>query len=188
MVKFSDKTSRLLTAGVNSLPVKGFCLCRALSVRSLWWLILPVVSFLIVSCDTNIVFEKNHNLDPQEWNHSEVIVFEHHFADTVSLYDMFINVRNTTDYQYSNLFLFFQATFPDGTAYRDTIEVELADRHGKWKGRGFGNLKSNSFHFRREVWFPQEGDYLFTIQHAMRHEYLSGISDIGLRIERIQTK
>lgn len=148
----------------------------------------PLFLVLMVGCSDAIVFEKNYNLDPEGWHYNEIVLFEHNVSDTTALHDMFINVRNTTDYPYSNLFVFFQARFPDGATYRDTIEMTLADRHGKWKGRGLGYVKSKSFHFRRDVWFPLEGDYEFSIQHAMRDEYLRGISDIGLRIERIDAK
>jgi gliding motility-associated lipoprotein GldH len=80
--------------------------------------------------------------------------------------------------------LFLNIEFPDGTTLRDTIECILAQRNGQWSGKGFGKIRSNSFLFRTNVWFPQPGNYVFRMEQAMRTELLEGIADIGLRIER----
>jgi len=138
----------------------------------------------LLACNPDVVFEKNKSIDSNGWHYQDKITFHHNFSDTTILYDIFLNVRNNIEYPFSNFIVFFETEFPDGRIFRDTIETILADRTGKWKGRGFGNIKSNSFHFRRDVWFPLEGDYSFTIEHAMREEYLKGITDIGIRIER----
>jgi gliding motility-associated lipoprotein GldH len=146
-------------------------------------IIIPLMVF-IIGCNDQIVYEENHNTDEKGWSVNDVLVFEFEVKDTTQLYDIFLNVRNTTDYGYSNLYVFFQTDFPDGRTFRDTVEMHIADRQGKWTGKGFGKLKANSFHFRKDVWFPLEGMYELTIQHAMREEMLIGISDMGVRIEK----
>jgi len=133
-------------------------------------------------CDRSVIFERNTNIDPAGWNYETEIVYTQHIADTTSLFDIYINVRNYTDYPYSNLILFFTTEFPDGRQFKDTVECVLADRTGAWTGSGFGRIKSNSFHFRKDVWFPLEGEHTFRIGHGMREEYLQGIKDIGIRI------
>jgi gliding motility-associated lipoprotein GldH len=138
---------------------------------------------LLLACNSQIVFEQNKKIDPEGWAIEDTLVFEYAVKDTTQLFDIFLNVRNDVDYEYSNLFVFFQTRFPDGRIYRDTVEMTLADRQGKWTGRGVGSTRSNSFHFRKDVWFPMEGTYEFTIQHAMRMEVLSGITDMGIRLE-----
>jgi len=147
---------------------------------------IVVVSLLaiLLACSSQIVFEENEKLAHGGWSVEDTLVFNYEVKDTTQLYDIFINVRNDVDYRYSNLFVFFQTSFPDGKIYRDTIEMTLADRQGKWIGRGVGSTRSNSFHFRKDVWFPLEGTYEFTIQHAMRMDVLPGITDMGIRLER----
>ncbi len=147
-------------------------------------LVLPFLMILFASCNNQVVMEESHKIDTKGWHAEKVLVFEHEIEDTTALHDVFLNVRNNNEYPYSNFYVFFQTQFPDGTVYRDTIEMLLADREGKWTGKGFGRIKSNSFHFRKDVWFPLEGTYEFSVQHAMREEYLEGIVDIGMRIER----
>ncbi len=148
---------------------------------------LFIASFLLlatVACHNNVVMEKSMKIEGESWDIDEIKVFEKEFTDTVSLYDMYFNVRNNHEYPYSNLFVFFHTEFPDGRIFKDTLEMILADRQGKWTGKGFGKIKSNSFHFRKDVWFPLEGTYKFSVQHAMRDEELTGITDVGIRIEK----
>ncbi|MFN2394618.1 MAG: gliding motility lipoprotein GldH [Bacteroidales bacterium] len=150
-------------------------------------LIIPVgiLFFLLLwACSSDVVFEKNKSIDTDGWYFEDVVSFSNSFNDTTQLYDIFLNVRNNNEYSYRNFIVFFETEFPDGRIFRDTIETILADRAGNWTGKGFGNIKTNSFHFRRDVWFPVEGEYLFRIEQAMREEYLKGITDIGIRIER----
>ncbi len=145
----------------------------------------PVIMVIFfIACNPAVVFEKNQSFDNNGWHYLDVVSFSHNFSDTTVIYDIFLNVRNNRDYPYSNFIVFLETEFPDGRIFRDTIETMLADRQGNWTGDGFGNIKTNSFHFRRNVWFPLEGDYLFRIEHAMREEYLKGITDIGIRVER----
>lgn len=147
-------------------------------------LIVIFISLVMLwACNDNIVFEKSERIPADGWHMDNKFVFEHEINDTTLLHDMFINIRNNTSYPYSNFFLFFHTEFPDGRIFKDTIEMTLADRQGRWTGRGTGSVRANSFHFRRDVWFPEPGVYQFTMQHAMRTETLKGITDIGLRIE-----
>ncbi len=152
--------------------------------RLVTFIIIPLMVLGLGACKQGIVFEKSQSVNKDGWHYQDTVFFEHEFTDTLALYDIYLNVRNTDDYPYRNFYVFFETTFPDGRVFRDTIETFLADRTGQWTGSGLGRTKSNSFHFRKDVWFPVEGEFTFSIQHAMREEYLEGISDIGIRIER----
>jgi len=150
------------------------------------YFILTLVALLLLAsaCDTAVVFEEHQPIPSEGWHYKNLVVFEALVNDTTNLHNLYIDVRNTTDYGFSNFFVFLDIEFPDGNLLRDTIECALADRTGKWTGKGFGKIRSNRFLFRTDVWFPIEGTYVFTIEQAMRREVLEGISDIGLRIEK----
>jgi len=135
-------------------------------------------------CDQNRIYDEYRHFDRDVWNRYETKRFEIVVNDTVSYNDFYIGVRNTTDYPYANIYLFIDSRFPGGQTYRDTIECLLADRQGKWLGRGLGKIKDNRFLFKRLVRFPAKGTYVFSIQQAMRTEDLTGIADIGLRLEK----
>ncbi len=142
--------------------------------------------FLIFStgCDRSVVFEKNKEIPEMRWHFEDKVVFEAEINDTINLHNIHVNVRNSVEYKYMNFYMFLDTKFPDGRIVRDTLECLLADSRGEWTGRGVGNIRSNSFLMRENVWFPLKGKYTFSFEQAMREEVLEGISDIGIRIER----
>jgi gliding motility-associated lipoprotein GldH len=44
-------------------------------------------------------------------------------------------------------------------------------------------MKENQFPFKSKVRFPQTGNYIFTVQQAMRDDDLMGISDFGITLQ-----
>ena len=145
-------------------------------------LLLLIVS--VVSCNPDLVYERNQRIPGNEWSRYYISVFEVEITDTVAAHNLHINMRNTGEYPLSNLFLFISATSPGGSYNRDTIELILAGPSGKWTGRGFGSVWQNRFPYRQYVRFPERGIYKFEIEQAMRIEELPGILDVGLRVEK----
>ena len=70
---------------------------------------------------------------------------------------------------------------------RDTIECDLADSYGRWLGNG-ASIYELPLLYTSSYQFARTGEYLFTIQHGMRTEWLQGITDIGLIIEECNGK
>jgi len=147
-------------------------------------LLLLVFLVVIISCDRNRVFDEHFPLKKATWNVKNELQLNATISDLQSGYDVFLNVRNGPEYPYSNLFLFLNTVFPDGHIARDTIELTLADYDGRWLGSGMGSVKFNRFLFQKDVRFNQKGKYRFILEQAMRVNNLTGIHDIGLRIEK----
>ncbi len=116
-----------------------------------------------------------------QWNENTSFDFAVDIADTLSYYDVFLEVRNNESYPFRNLWLFVNLNTPEGSVRKDTVNCELADAFGKWHGDG-SNLHTLSLPFEQGVRFRIPGTYLYSIKQGMREEELQGISDIGLRI------
>ena len=141
--------------------------------------------FLIVltSCGTNFVINESKSV-ANPWKNTQTLDFEFEIQDTLTPYSFFINVRNTINYDYSNIYFFINTTFPDGKISRDTVECILANVRGKWLGKGMGNLKESSHLIRKKLYFPSSGMYKMQIEHAMRNNSIDGIEDVGIKIIR----
>ncbi len=138
----------------------------------------------LVSCDSQVVFEKNIKLDDNRWAQGNVIRLETEIKDTLSPMNMYINIRNAGGYQFSNLFIFLTTTTPENVKARDTLELILADESGKWKGDGMGDIFDNRILFKKNFHFPVKGTYTFELEQAMRVDPLPQIMDAGIRIEK----
>jgi gliding motility-associated lipoprotein GldH len=146
---------------------------------------LSVIAAL-TSCDRNVVFEKNVQLPENRWEMNNIIRLDAEIKDTVSLHNIYINVRNAGGYQFSNLYLFLTTHTPNDEESRDTVELTLADDRGKWLGDGSGDIWDNRILFKKHFRFPEAGMYHFELQQAMRVNPLPQIMDAGLRIEKAE--
>jgi gliding motility-associated lipoprotein GldH len=145
-------------------------------------LILAVSFFLITACDPFMYYDQYTKAEGGEWKWSDIKTFDVNMTDSLGAYDIILNFRHTTDYPKSNLFVFVTTKAPTGATRRDTVEITIADDHGKWKGNGFGKIKLVSREYRRAVRFPYKGKYTFNIEQGMRIPEIP-VTDIGLRIE-----
>ena len=154
------------------------------------FLFFTVLSFLLVSCDSNQVFDAYESV-PNKWHKDAVVSFKINPPDSLNPYNLFVNLRNTNDYKYNNLFLIVEMVFPHGRTIKDTLEYRMAAPSGKLLGTGFTDVKENKLWYKEQVVFEETGDYTVNIQHAMRENgkvngvvELEGITDIGFRIEK----
>ena len=146
--------------------------------------VLCLLVFLC-GCDSKMVFEQNRQIPDAIWDADKKVIFEPQISDTVSPYNLYINLRNKGNFNFSNLYIFVDVFHPDGKIERDTIECILANPQGRWLGKsGSGSVWENNILFSRKKRFPKPGKYVFRFEQAMREKKLEHILDVGLRIER----
>ena len=154
---------------------------------------IVVLGLGIVSCDSNRVFDEYKTV-PNQWHKDAVLEFKITPPDSINAYHLFVNLRNTSDYKYSNLFLIVEMNYPNGKIVKDTMEYQMTKANGEFLGTGFSDVKENKLWYKghEETFvFDESGEYLVKIQHAMRENgkvdgvtNLEGITDVGFRIEK----
>lgn len=159
--------------------------------RISWFFVALLLGF--TSCDSNRVFDEYKSV-PNQWHKDSIIEFNITPSDSITPYNLFVNIRNTSDYKYSNLFLIVEMNFPNGKVVNDTLEYLMTKPNGAFLGTGFSDVKENKLWYKEGVIFSEIGEYKVKIQHAMREngtikgvDNLEGITDIGFRIEQIQS-
>jgi len=151
-------------------------------------IIFFLVGIIETACVHHETFLEYKTLPPQGWNKDSVLTFQVNITDTSSLYNVYINIRNRGEYPYQNLWLFLNIQPPHSTLpIKDTIECYLADIHGKWLGSGVGNVFEMPVLYKQNECFKQSGTYTFQIIQGMRNEVLPGISNVGLKVEKISS-
>lgn len=151
------------------------------------FLSLTFLSTVFYSCNPDTVFNQNVILPSDGWHKNNAVTFNVNIYDTIDTYEFGLNVRNSINYRYSNLYIFLITEFPNGNISRDTIELNLANNEGKWLGKGWGDIKENNIVLKTGLAFPLSGNYKFLVQHAMRVDTLTGINNIGLSIIKVRT-
>ncbi|MFW6224189.1 MAG: gliding motility lipoprotein GldH [Bacteroidota bacterium] len=143
--------------------------------------VIPLI--LLYGCGEDYFYAKSNTINEQKWPADATKGFNFSIEDTTTTYNFIINLRNTTDYDYRNLYLFMNTIYPDQSTSRDTLELILAAPSGKWLGKGKGLYRDNLFLFKKDVNLPLPGNYRIEFIQAMREDTLKGIDEIGLRIK-----
>ena len=152
-------------------------------------LIIIGLGFVLVSCDGKQVFDQYKSVS-QNWKKTDSVQFQFQTPDTIHKYNLFVNLRNNNNYEFSNLYLIVNLKAPSKKTTLDTLEYEMAKPTGEWLGKGF-SVKENKLFFKENVRFKENGKYTISITHAMRkngnvlgEDYLKGITEVGFRIEK----
>lgn len=151
---------------------------------------ISVLVLVLLSCGgESVYFEKNNTIPNKSWAIADKQEFDFEVKDTTKYYDFFFNLRTTSNYEYSNMYIFYKLYFPNGKSLTDTAQFILADPTGKWLGKTVsGSLIDNSILFSQKRRFPLEGKYTFSVEHGMRNNDLDNISDVGLKIKEHKEK
>ena len=147
-------------------------------------IIYVVAAFVMVAC-TNTIIKTEKKLN-NTWIYPKKQAFDINISEQNKPVNVFVNIENTENYKYSNLFLEITIISPDKKKITDTVDIVLADYKGKWFGT---KAKNNSFYgrylYKKGVLFPNKGTYKFEIKHIMRDDTLKGITKIGISIDKI---
>ena len=156
-----------------------------------WVSILGVL--LVLSCNTKVDYSQFKPIKNHQWQSQNAVEFNVDNKDTISQKNVFINIRNNKNYEFSTIFLIAEIAFPSGFQVIDTLEYEMTDAHGNWLGTGYTDVKENKLFYKQEVVFTEKGNYNFQIKQATRSindiegsSPLKGITDVGLSIEKVK--
>ncbi|HMU12764.1 MAG: gliding motility lipoprotein GldH [Bacteroidetes bacterium] len=151
--------------------------------------IVPVLLCLLLAtgCTDGVVFQEDARTPHGAWERGWDPSFSFDMRDTTNPHDVYLDLRHTGDYPFSNLYAFVTLTGPDSVPVTDTVECLLADPTGRWYGSGTGFIRSHRqahvlYKLRNK--FPRSGRYTITLRQAMRTEKLDGVTDVGVSVER----
>lgn len=152
--------------------------------RIFTYMVCLLAAMALTACDGSVYYDESRSVDEHGWLPQDSVCFDVVVDDTTHLFNFLVEVRNSVEYPYSNTFLFIGTTFPDGSVARDTMECPLADPEGRWLGKRTGRYVDTRYRLRGgSARFPMKGRYHFAITNGMRDSAISGIKDIGLRVE-----
>jgi len=146
-------------------------------------ILLGCLLAFFLSCQKNNVINKYKEFEEQKWHTDSIVKFNYFIEDSLSYHIIKLNIRHSTDYEFQNLFLF---VYDD--LNKDTIEVFLADKRGKWTGKGMGDVREVEVTLDKTKKYFSQGQKNFMIEQAMRYGekeeimVLSNIIAVGLHI------
>lgn len=145
---------------------------------------LLLAMWMISSCTTVDLYEKNISIPGHSWKSSFKPTFTFVIKDTSKPYQAFLVLRHNEEYNYNNIYVKLSAKLPDqDTSIHIQQDLELATNEGGWKGTGMDDI----YEHRIKLGEPQSmkaGEYTFTLEQIMREDPLENVLSAGLRIEK----
>ena len=140
---------------------------------------------IITGCnDAGAILDQSTPVANHNWAYLNKFKFAFKIKDEKAAYNLYMNLRVTADYKYSNMFVLITQTGPDKKTEIKRYELHLADKEGQWYGTGSGNLYSYQVPFRIGYKFAAKGTYQIAIEQNMRDNPLKEVSDVGIRVEK----
>jgi len=134
--------------------------------------------------DPAAVIDQNTEMVNNNWSYANKLRYPVKIDDAGISYNLYLNLRVTADYKYSNMFVLMHQSGPDKKTSTVRYEVKLANKDGEWLGQGSGNIYTYQVPFRTHYKFPVKGIYYFELEQNMRDNPLHEVSDAGLRVEK----
>ena len=163
---------------------------RRTSRRNRWWGAVVVVAMLTLTltlttaCKQRPVYSHYESVSVDDWQRDDTLHFMVVRGVEDGCYREMLGLRANLSYPFTSLSLIVrQCVRPSGASRCDTLLVPLINMDGKALGRGVS-------HFQYDIPLDDivlcAGDTLnVDIRHDMKRESLSGITDVGLTIEKI---
>tara|TARA_Y100000589_G_scaffold152673_1_gene145434 strand:+ start:8167 stop:8658 length:492 start_codon:yes stop_codon:yes gene_type:complete len=129
-----------------------------------------------------------HSFQNNEWDCNIPVEFKFTILDTTTNYNKYIFFRNTLEYPYQNIYFFIELKYNNQLLNLDTAQFIVADKYGKWQGRGLGKLRDNYYLLNEDVNLDSVGEYQIIINHGMRKEVLNGAQKLGFKITENEQK
>jgi gliding motility-associated lipoprotein GldH len=132
----------------------------------------------------NKVYDQFQGVKNTGWHWKEPKRFDFEIQDESMLYNVTAQLRISGNYFYSNIWMKYELSGP-AMEKKNEFQIVLADNTGKWLGKGRNNLINYNADILKNVKL-KKGKYSILIYQNMRDEELSGVNDIGLRVEKSQ--
>jgi gliding motility-associated lipoprotein GldH len=138
-------------------------------------------SMLFTACTSNALHSESIAVSGRAWKQGVKTAFNVPIKDTTRLYDVVLTVRTTTEYPYSNLWMYLTVDGPLGKSKRFPLEIITADAEGKWMGDKSGSTVVFSKVITHDR-FPKKGVYRFSFEQASTDKVLPEVMDLTLEL------
>lgn len=156
------------------------------------WSILSVSVLMLIiltACENrNFIFEGESVFEKEIWNEMDSASFEVNIQDTMQLYNLGLVLEHSKNYPAQNLYLKINTTFPNGQYFSQQVNIDFANKAGKWFGDCSGNFCEVEAYIQQGAYFNQSGKYRFTIQQFTRDVDLKDIKSLQFFVEDTQEK
>jgi len=150
----------------------------------LYLCVATCLAVLLTACDSQTVYDHYEQTPVSGWEKNDTLVFETEPIAQGGRYKVEVGLRIKGNYPFLGLNLLVDQTIlPSHEKHSSTLSCQLIDKQGYAKGRGVSHFQ---YLFHLTTLDLKRGERLHVaIRHGMKREILPGITDIGLRLQKV---
>lgn len=138
---------------------------------------------LTTACNSDKVYSRYADIAIAGWDKCDTLTFDIKPISYSDDYQLTLGLRTNNFYPFKSITLIAeQKVFPSGKSFADTIECKLYDDEGRMLGNGISN---HQYLFNVKNRKYNKGDSIhISIRHDMKREILTGISSVGIELNK----
>lgn len=144
--------------------------------------ITVVLLSIASSCNPKYALKQGYDIQNEAWTYADSLRFEFEIADTITLYDLLLEVKHTTAFGAQNLYTRISTQFPDGTRLSKPVSLEFANAIGEWQGKCNTKSCTVEIPIQEDAYFNQAGKYAVILEQFMRDSVVNGVQRITLNV------
>jgi len=158
--------------------------------RLIYFVFTLVATMALSACYQSTVYDDYAHTPIAGWEKNDTLSFEVPPIVATGYYQESLGLRTTGAFPFTGLTLIVNQTiFPANKSREciektDTVLCQLINKKGENMGQGISYYQYN---FPINVYKMYEGDSIhIAIRHDMKREILPGVSDVGVKISKMQ--
>ena len=148
-----------------------------------WMFIL--LAFLFSGCSEDFFYEKSYSFKDTTWSQDVKPRFIVDIDNLDVAYTFTLSLRTSTEYKYSNLWVFMKTITPDGEIVREPYQIKITNEDGSWLGNKTGTIVETPLVFSNRK-LPKKGKYTFVIEQGITNAEISEVQDITFRVQKVE--
>jgi len=145
------------------------------------FILLPL---FFTACGPSYQYEKYYEFDDGTWAYADTLNFNFTIEDTLSIYNLYLELEHGTDFRNQNLYTLIHTRFPNGEAIKERLSLELIDKStGSWRGNCGSKQCKVTIPIQEGAYFNQPGNYSILVEQYMRRDSVQGIFKLGFLLE-----
>jgi gliding motility-associated lipoprotein GldH len=140
---------------------------------------------LFTACGNLPTYEKAYTFKDKVWKQNVKPVFVVDIQDTSKAYNFTLTLRTTTDYKYSNLWVYLNTKTPKKQTGREAFEIKTTYPDGTWIGTKTGTIVEHTLNFNKRK-LPEKGNYVFILEQGITQSIVDEVLDISLIVEEVK--
>lgn len=158
-------------------------------MRSIIVVVQRIVTFALIlfslsACDTGVIIDMYQNFPKEGWSYSDTVKSSFVISKKDHYHDVIANLRVDGDYAYSNIYINMTIIAPDSSISGGRYNLQLAEKSGKWRGSGFGDVINFHIPVLTNKVFEQEGKYTVYLTQDMRENPWPHVLSAGIKVQQ----